>query len=89
MRVRLRRRSPRRKARLSPVDDWKTTALPRIKTALAAKDQDALSSLMAHLALEGRPTEEVQHLAEMLLRQQPHDVQEWWAGDCNCDGHQN
>ncbi len=69
--------------------DWKTQAIRSIKAALVAKNQDGMSTLMMHLALAGHPVDEVQALAETLLRQQPHDIQEWWTGDCNCDGHLN
>lgn len=69
--------------------DWTAKAARFIKDAMARKDQAALDIVMINLALEGRPADEVQALAEMVLRQQPHDVQEWWNGECNCDGHQN
>lgn len=60
-----------------------------IKAGLQAKDQEGMNVIMMRLVLEGRSPEEVQALAEMLLLQEPHDVQEWWNGECNCDGHQN
>lgn len=56
---------------------------------MAAKDQEELDSVMIWLAHSRIPLDLVQQLATAILRQQPHDIQEWWDGECNCDGHLN
>lgn len=59
-----------------------------LEDALCAKDMDRFSATLVVLAgrIGERQTEE---LARLVLGRMPHDVQMYWNGECNCDGHMN
>lgn len=70
------------------MSDWRVTARPQLERALRAKDQDGFTFMLVLLA-GSIPTQELNDFATELLAEQDHDIQTWWMGECNCDGHQN
>jgi hypothetical protein len=65
----------------------------RLRAGLEAMDQAGLDRLMLSLGLrEGLgewPRGSVEREARELLAGAPHEVQLYWSGECNCDGHLN
>jgi hypothetical protein len=63
--------------------------LAEMQAAILACDQARLSRLMFCLGMTADNIAEVERQAERLMAEAPHDVQVYWSGECNCDGHQN
>jgi hypothetical protein len=59
-----------------------------IRDAILACDQPRLDCLVFALGLAGDATETETEMRATLATA-PHDVQIWWNGVCNCDGHLN
>jgi hypothetical protein len=60
----------------------------RIRAAIAACDQRAFTMTLAGLLAHYR-ADELSAEAVRLLDAAEHDVQQYWRGTCNCDGHLN
>jgi hypothetical protein len=54
---------------------------------LMACDQPGLDRLVFRLGM--RRVDGVEKVMREALAAAPHDVQVWWSGECNCDGHLN
>lgn len=65
------------------MSEWKA----RVSELILACDQPGLDALVLRLALHRVAGVEEEMLA--VLAAAPHDVQVWWSGECNCDGHLN
>jgi len=73
---------------MAPEVDWRDLLRPLFETALRNHDQEAFESLLVGL-IPVTKHEEIAEYASELLAEQDHDVQMWWLGECNCDGHLN
>jgi hypothetical protein len=71
------------------VADWRTNARPRLERALKARDMAGHTRILIDLVMFTSDSAAVEALAREVLASQDHDTQEWWNGECNCDGHQN
>jgi hypothetical protein len=58
-----------------------------LRAAVRAMDHDRVNALIVELTFAGFRKLDV-ILAEEVAAA-PHEVQEFWLGECNCDGHQN
>jgi len=59
-----------------------------VRAAILHCRQDVLDRLVFALTLTGEG-DEVESEMRATLATAPHDVQLWWDGECNCDGHLN
>lgn len=69
--------------------DWRASARPRLERALKTRDMAAHSRILIDLVMLTGDGDAVEALAREVLARLDHDTQEWWNGECNCDGHLN
>lgn len=61
-----------------------------IRKALEMMDQPAMDHLVFHMAaLNAFSSEDIERTLRQELATASHEVQRFWTGECNCDGHLN
>lgn len=65
------------------------TVVDVVDQALMAKDQLAFDRLVIGMVFSGVDADELGAVMIERLEAMPHEVQVYWKGDCNCDGHLN
>lgn len=59
-----------------------------VRLALLTKQVQTLDAVAFAAGLL-RQNEDYERISREELAVAPHDVQVYWLGECNCDGHQN
>jgi hypothetical protein len=62
--------------------------LDALRAAILDCRQADVDNLVFHLTLHGHGND-VEQVLHSTVETAPHDVQMWWRGECNCDGHLN
>lgn len=66
------------------MDELKTA----LREAVYEKNELLVTGLMAHAGLTGLGPD-IEPWFRELIESAPHEVHEFWMGECNCDGHLN
>jgi hypothetical protein len=79
--------------------DWMAEAddavRAKVRGFVLERDQGGMDSFIMEMAArafhlaDARIVGDLATIFEEEVRSAPHDVQEWWMGECNCDGHLN
>jgi hypothetical protein len=64
--------------------DWRV----ELERLVLACDHTGTNRLLINLAVAGLADEAGPAMAG-ILDHASHEVQQWWLGECNCDGHLN